>query len=167
MKVSILSHPPFCKHVLTRKMETSGGDCAAAVQHSVSRLATGTSISRGSRALIGVHLLLLSLLIFILSFSRSSRPLLVLPSHPPILLEHRSRLSDQPEPTLSPLQHFLYPLELLLAFVFIYFTCTIHSHTTSNHPGASQLTYILPAPHLTPIPSLHKIFPTSHLRTLL
>ena len=42
-------YPPY-KRVLTRgKMETSGGDCAATVQRSVLRLATGTSVSRPRR----------------------------------------------------------------------------------------------------------------------
>ena len=120
---------------------------------------------RGSCVLIGVCLLLPFLLLFVLSFSRSSRPLLVLPSRPPSLLEHHSQLSDQTEPMHSPLRHFLHSLGLLLAFVFIYFTCTIHSNTTPNHPGASQLAHIFPAPHLTPILSLRKILPTPHLRT--
>ena len=73
-----------------------------------------------SRVLIGVRPLLPFLSLFVLSLSRSSRPLPAPLSHSPSPLEHRSRLSDQPEPTFSPLQHFIHLLELLLTFVFVY-----------------------------------------------
>src|ERR1700761_1344625 len=84
------------------------------------------TMKRVSRVLIGVRPLLLFLFLFpfILSFSRSSQPLPVPPSHPPSPLEHRSRLSDQSEPTFFPLRHIIRLLELLLTFVFVYFTCT-------------------------------------------
>ena len=54
------------------------------------------------------------------------------PSPPPRPLERRTQLSDQPEPTSSPLQCFIHPLELLLVFVFVYFTCTSDSAKQSQ-----------------------------------
>jgi hypothetical protein len=44
----------FHMHVLTRKMETSGGDCAAAVRRSASQLATRRERIPSPSSLLGI-----------------------------------------------------------------------------------------------------------------
>ena len=69
---------------------------------------------------------------------------------PPILLEHCSWLSDQPEPMISPLWYFICPLELFLVFVLVYSTCTSDSTELSSSSIAAAITLASGSLWLTP-----------------